>query len=185
MRTLIAAPFADTRAADLSLAYGLGPLPALAVHWVELPGAALELRVLGASHQVLAEVGGAAWSETVACLPERTGLLPATDESAAGGLRSWFTARCERLDPAELARRVGAVRDRCAAERHALIGTFPGSPDAVTALVARPEPGGGARWETWHAYPQSGELVTTTSVVRMAMRELSDDRSSVTMGAGR
>ena len=45
--------FADSRAADLSLAYGLRPLPALGTHSVTLAGLTLELRVLGASHQVV------------------------------------------------------------------------------------------------------------------------------------
>jgi hypothetical protein len=153
--------FADSRAADLSLAYGLRPLPALGTHRVTLPGVSLELRVLGASHQVV--LGG--WSETVACLPDRPGALPAREEYLAGGWRTTFEAHCHRLDADELAARVAGIVLECAADQHALVGEFPGSPLAVTALRARAD-GDGATWHTWHAYPQAGELVETVSVVR-------------------
>lgn len=162
MRTRIDTRFTDSRAADLSLAYGLAPLPALGTHRVVLPGFELELRVLGASHQVM--LGD--WSETVACLPDRTGALPATEEITENGLRVRFEARCLTLDEDELAARVAEVARECEADERALIGAFPGSPMAVTALAARAEPGGGASWRTWHAYPQAGELVETLSVVR-------------------
>ena len=153
--------FADSRAADLSLAYGLRPLPALGTHRVTLPGIDLELRVLGASHQVV--VGE--WSETVACLPDRAGALPPMWEAVDGGLRTTFEAHCHRLDADALAARVaGIVRD-CEADPHALVGEFPGSPLAVTALRAWPT-ADGAAWRTWHAYPQAGELVETLSEVR-------------------
>jgi hypothetical protein len=155
--------FADSRAADLSLAYGLRPLPALGTHVVALPGIDLELRVLGASHQVV--VGG--WSETVACLPDRTGALPARDTSVTAGLHTTFEAHCHRLDPAALAERVTAIVAECERDEYALVGEFPGSPLAVTALRAWPVDGGAA-WRTWHAYPQAGELVETRSVVRAA-----------------
>jgi uncharacterized protein DUF2617 len=162
VRTRLATAFADTRAADLSLAYGLAPLPALGAHAVSLPGVALELRVLGASHQVV--LGD--WSETVACLPERPGDLPELVESVAGDYQVRFEARCQRLAGDDLEAAVARIVADCAADEHALVGEFPGSPAAITALVARPEPGGGARWRTWHAYPQAGELVQTVSVVR-------------------
>jgi len=162
VRTQLATAFADTRAADLSLAYGLAPLPALGAHTVSLAGVELQLRVLGASHQVV--LGD--WSETVACLPERPGELPELVESVAGDFQVRFEARCERLAADELAAAVEKIVADCAADEHALVGEFPGSPAAITALVARPEPGGGARWLTWHAYPQAGELVHTVSVLR-------------------
>lgn len=161
MRALLDTRFADSRAADLSLAYGLRPLPALGSHRVTLPGTELELRVLGASHQVV--VGN--WSETVACLPDRPGALPAREESVAGGLRTTFEAFCHRLDAEELAARVAGIVRECEADEHALVGEFPGSPLAVTALRAW-STGDGAAWRTWHAYPQAGELVETLSEVR-------------------
>lgn len=163
MRALITAPFADSRAADLSLAYGLDRLPALGTHHVERPGVRLELRVLGASHQVVVEAGDARWSETVACLPGRDGgALPAREDTVLDGLPARFEARYLQLAPAVLAARVRALRDRCEEHPHALVGTFPGSPLAATAVLVDPRASG---WRTWHAYPQTGELVETRSVV--------------------
>ena len=70
MLVTIATAYADTTSADLSFALGLPAQPAL--HVLELAaggGLALELRLLGASHQVrLAD----RVSETVACLPDTT-----------------------------------------------------------------------------------------------------------------
>jgi hypothetical protein len=143
---------------DLSLTYGLRPLPALGTHTVALPGLTLSLRVLGASHQVV--VGD--WSETVACLPDRPGALPASEETIVGDFVVRFRARC--LRPADFAARVHGVIADCEADENALVGEFPGSPLAVTALSARAH-GDGAAWQTWHAYPQAGELVWTSSEV--------------------
>ncbi|MPZ80312.1 MAG: DUF2617 family protein [Actinophytocola sp.] len=180
MRTRIDTRFADSRAADLSLSYGLEPLPALTTLRVVLPAVELELRVLGASHQVVVGPGAAtwppssislwpsSWSETVACLPDRLGTLPDHEEAVIDGLRVRFAARCHRrLTAGELAAKVaGIVRDSENDDR-VLVGEFPGVPYGVTALRAWPE-SGGAAWRTWHAYPQAGELVETLSAVRPA-----------------
>lgn len=165
MKASIATAFADSRAADLSLAYGLAALPALSTHLVALPHARIELRVLGASHQVVLQIGGTRWSETVACLPDRTGRLPSHDLVDSGPLRSRFRAGCRRLSPARLTEQVRAVARRCEQHPRALVGAFPGSPLAVTALLVDHCVPDEVRWRTWHAYPQSGELVTTASVV--------------------
>lgn len=168
MRALIAVPFADSRAADLSLAYGLDRLPALGTHHVQRPGGRLELRVLGASHQVVLEAGpdsAARWSETVACLPDRGGPLPAREDVVLDGLTARFEARCLQLTPDALAARVQALRDRYEQHPHALVGTFPGSPLAVTAVLVDPRATG---WRSWHAYPQTGELVETRSALGTA-----------------
>jgi hypothetical protein len=158
VRTRIDTRFADSRAADLSLAYGLRPLPALGTHTVTLGGLTVELRVLGASHQVV--LGD--WSETVACLPGRPGALPAREERLVGDHRVTFEARVDR--PADFGAEVAGVIAACEADPHALVAEFPGSPLAVTALSAA-EVDGGVAWVTWHAYPQAGELVYTKSVV--------------------
>jgi hypothetical protein len=165
VRASLAVPFADSRAADLRLAYGLARLPALGVHRVAVPGGDIELRVLGASHQVVADLDGARWSETVACLAGHDGALPESDEARDGALHSRFAARCHRLAAAEFAGRVRALRRRCERRPDALVGTFPGSPLAVTALVVR-EAADGVGWQTWHAYPQTAEIVQTTSLVQ-------------------
>src|SRR4051812_50215599 len=83
-------PYADTGAHMLSFALGLAPQDALAVLPVERGGLRIELRLLGASHQVLA----GPVSETGACLPG-SGPLPRrlrrgppswADEFAAAGV---------------------------------------------------------------------------------------------------
>lgn len=150
-------PYADTTAGDLCFALGLSRQPAL--HVLELADARLQLRLLGASHQV---VYADRWIETVACLPGRRAGLPPTVTDQ--GYR--FTADVHRLDAAEMSRTVAGLRERLADDPAALIGVFPGSPDAVTALVAGPTGNGtGTVWRTWHAYPQSGELVITRTEV--------------------
>jgi hypothetical protein len=158
VRARIETRFADSRAADLSLAYGLRPLPALGTHQVTLGGVTLELRVLGASHQVVL----GSFSETVACLPDQPGALPSSSVRTVGDFSVRFSASCSR--PLDFAAEVGRIVAACDADPHSLAAEFPGSPLAVTALSAGPA-AGGVRWETWHAYPQAGELVWTSSVV--------------------
>jgi hypothetical protein len=150
-------PYADTTAGDLSFALGLPEQPALYV--LRIPSTGLQLRLLGASHQV---VLAGRCIETVACLPGRPPSLPgAVDEN---GYR--FTATVSHLDPPAMSAAVTGLRERLTGDPYALVGVFPGSPDAVTALHAeiRPDVTG---WRTWHAYPQAGELVITrTEVLR-------------------
>ncbi len=169
MRVDLTVPYADVRAADLTLELGLDPVPALEVLRVPLGPALLELRLLGHSHQARAELPGAAFSETVRCGDGRPGGLPPRSADAAGGWAYAFTAAVEALDPAQL----DALAARVAADPHGLVGVFGADPAALTALQAAPlGPAAGARsgvaWETWHAYPQSGELVRTRTEVRAA-----------------
>ncbi|HEU5108011.1 MAG TPA: DUF2617 family protein [Micromonosporaceae bacterium] len=155
MLVSIDTPYADTTAGDLSFALGLPEQPAL--HVLEIPAAGLRLRLLGASHQV---VLADRCVETVACLPGRPPSLPAAVED--GAYR--FAAAVHRLDPASMSQLVARLRERLADDPHALVGMFPGDRDAVTALRARAVPGT-TRWRTWHAYPQTGELVVTRTEV--------------------
>lgn len=165
MKASIATAFVDSRAADLSLAYGLAPLPALSTHLVRLSGARIELRVLGASHQVVLQIGGACWSETVACLPDRPGRLPSQHQADSGPLRARFDATCQRLSPTRFVERVRTITRRCEQHPRALVGAFPGSPLAITALLVNQYLPDELSWRSWHAYPQNGELVSTASVV--------------------
>lgn len=146
-------PFADVRASDLSLTLGALPEPALEVLHLDLDGVPLELRLLGCSHQAIAP----GLSETVACRPGAPGHLPPVSEQ--DGYR--FEARVERMH----AGRVRALLAEAQADPAALAAVFPGPQDAFTALRARAVPGG-VSWETWHGYPQTGELVHTWSVLR-------------------
>jgi hypothetical protein len=168
--TRIDVPYADAQADALSYALGLGALEALRTLTVQVAGFRCELRILGCSHQVLVN-DGELLSETVACLPEHppgAQPLPAAHAltlAAAAGYR--IRSRVEALsgagDPA-------ALIDRHRADPRGLVGVFPGHPHAFTALSARELPGGGVTWETFHAYPQSDELVHTHSVLEPLIR---------------
>ncbi|MEU5880419.1 DUF2617 family protein [Spirillospora sp. NPDC047279] len=171
MLATLRTPYTDTRADELSFAFGLPALDALAVLSAESGGLAVELRLLGASHQVIA----GPVSETVACLPGRPGPLPGVVNETSAGWSYHFGATTVTHEGDDA---FGAAVDelcaRLADREDALTGTFPGSPYAVTALALEPvaaEPGDGpvraARqglgWRTWHAYPQTREIVMTRS----------------------
>ncbi|MEV0129919.1 DUF2617 family protein [Dactylosporangium sp. NPDC050688] len=150
--------YTDTTAADLRFALGLPPQPALRTMTVRLPAGDVELRLLGASHQI--RFG--AVDETLACLPAVTAPMPAAFERP--GYR--FTATVRHLAAAAFEAAVLDLRERAGAGEHVLAGAFPGDRNAVTVLAARAIPGG-AGWWTAHAYPQTGELVMTeTTVIR-------------------
>ncbi|NBE82469.1 DUF2617 family protein [Micromonospora rubida] len=165
MLVTLDAPYVDTSAADLSLALGDAERPALHVLDLDLPaGVRLRLRLLGASHQVVLRAAGVELTETVACLPGHPPELPATRLDEANGYR--FTATVLRPAGTELSDRVAALRAELANDPYALVGVFPGDADAVTALAVRPAPPHGTvAWRTWHAYPQTNELVLTETVV--------------------
>ncbi|HEV3002201.1 MAG TPA: DUF2617 family protein [Solirubrobacteraceae bacterium] len=155
MLTRVAAAYADVSASSLRLALGLPAQPALDVLAVRAGPVTVELRLLGASHQVIA----AGVSETVACLPGEHAPLPPRVERPGYA----FASSVEVLAPAAFRARAEAVRAAAAADPLALAGVFPGSPDALTALSCRPAPGGGVEWETAHLYPRTGEAVVTRS----------------------
>lgn len=167
-------PYADTTAADLSLVTGGPERPALYVLTVDLPGpVTVCLRLLGASHQVILDVPGAAYSETVACLPGASH-LPREMHNEDGRYR--FSSRVFRLDRTAFAERVAELKSELTDDPHALVGVFPGDWDAVTALRVRhrrlrdaaPVEERTVWWQTWHAYPQTGELVRTETAVTLA-----------------
>ncbi|WP_234320066.1 DUF2617 family protein [Streptomyces sp. SBT349] len=153
----LAAPYLDTSADQLSFTLGLPPRPALATTRLELGGFAVELRLLGASHQVLA--GPVA--ETLACLPgEPGGGPPEAVDREIDGWRYRFTSRVHHHPPGTFAAVAERLRRATAGRPGALCGVFPGSPGAVTALAARRE-ADRLIWQTWHAYPQTGQIVET------------------------
>lgn len=150
-------PYADARADALSFALGLPRMDALAVLPVERAGLTVEFRLLGASHQVIA----GPLSETVACLPGAADPLPGDAERIVDGWTYGFAASTAvHADDAAFAAAVEDVRARLAGRGDALMGTFPGSPYAVTALALE---GAALGWRTWHAYPQTREIVMTRS----------------------
>jgi hypothetical protein len=168
MLTNLKTAYTDTRADDLAWALGREPLPALAVLDLELSGAKLQLRLLGASHQVLLEEDQGSCSETVACMPGSSTPLPLGVAKRLGDWEYDFAARVERLSQGSFAGRAQDLLALVADHPHGLAGTFPGSPYAFTAMLAQ-RIEGQVRWRTWHAYPQEGSLVVTRTSVAVTM----------------
>ncbi|GAA3736382.1 hypothetical protein HDA32_001365 [Spinactinospora alkalitolerans] len=169
MRQTITEPFVDTRAADLTWTLEHPPVEPLAARVLESGDGAvrIELRILGASHQVLLEAGRERLAETVACLPGAAGGLPRHAASSAAGPHHYdFASSVRRLGPEAFAEEVAQASLAVADHPRGLLATFPGDSLAVTGLVTETD-GRTLRWRSWHAYPQSGELVTTTTSVSL------------------
>jgi hypothetical protein len=163
LRTLTTS-YSDTRAADLVWALGREPLPALATLDLRLSGANIELRLLGASHQVILEEERGTCSETVACLPGNSTSLPLGVAKRLGEWEYEFAACVETLTPGQFAGRAQELIALVSDHPNGLAGVFPGSPHAFTALLAQRHEGH-VHWRTWHAYPQEGQLVATRTRV--------------------
>ncbi|MFE0105722.1 DUF2617 family protein [Streptomyces sp. NPDC059009] len=168
MLTTLKTAYTDTRAADLAWALGREPLPALATLDLQLADASLELRLLGASHQVLLDQEQGSCSETVACIPGSSTPLPLGVAKRVGDWEYEFAARVETLSRGQFAGRAQELLALVAEHPHGLAGVFPGSPHAFTALLAQWHEGQ-VQWRTWHAYPQDGQLVATRTRVGARM----------------
>ncbi|MBO0652234.1 DUF2617 family protein [Streptomyces triculaminicus] len=168
MLTTLKTTYTDTRAADLAWCLGKEPLPALAVLDLHLDGAAVQLRLLGASHQVILEEEGGICSETVACIAGSSTPLPLGVARRVGAWEYEFAARVETLSSCSFAGRAQELLALVAEHPQGLAGTFPGSPHAFTALLAQRHDGQ-ISWRTWHAYPQEGRLVATRTRVGVRM----------------
>ncbi|WP_314175773.1 DUF2617 family protein [Streptomyces winkii] len=182
MLTTLSTPYTDTRAGDLAWALGREPLPALAQRALQFDGVTVQLRLLGASHQVLLEEDGSVCSETVACMPGSSTPLPLGVSRHTGEWEYDFAAQVETLSPREFAARARELLDLVSDHPGGLAGTFPGAPHAFTALLVE-RLAGHVRWRTWHSYPQEGRLVSTrTRVARLPAQEC---RGRRTRGARR
>ncbi|MFE0174664.1 DUF2617 family protein [Streptomyces sp. NPDC059002] len=168
MLTTLKTVYTDTCAADLAWALGREPLPALATLELELAGAKMQLRLLGASHQVLLEEAQGSCSETVACIPGSSTPLPLGVSKRMGDWEYEFAARVETLTRGQFAGRAQELLALVAEHPHGLAGVFPGSPHAFTAMLAQRHEGS-MMWRTWHAYPQDGQLVATRTRVGVRM----------------
>ncbi|WP_037676832.1 DUF2617 family protein [Streptomyces griseus] len=166
MLTTLNTSYTDTRAADLAWALGREPLPALATLDLDMDDTKLQLRLLGASHQVLLEEERGSCSETVACIAGSSTPLPLGVSKRVGDWEYEFAARVEVLSPGSFAGRAQELLALVADHPHGLAGVFPGSPHAFTALLAQRHDGH-VHWRTWHAYPQDGQLVATRTRVGM------------------
>lgn len=168
MLTTLQTAYTDTRAGDLAWCLGKDALPALAVLDLELGAARAEsavrvqMRLLGASHQVLLDSPRGKCSETVACIPGSAAPLPFGVAKRIGAWDYEFAARIETLSRGSFAGRAQELLALVADHPNGLAGTFPGDPHAFTAMLAQYGEGG-VLWRTWHAYPQEGRLVATRS----------------------
>ncbi|WP_405804685.1 DUF2617 family protein [Streptomyces sp. NBC_01187] len=169
MLTILKTAYTDTRAGDLAWALGREPLPALACRDLELDGAHVQLRLLGASHQVLLDEGYGSCSETVACMPGSSTPLPLGVSKRFGAWEYEFAACVETLSPGSFTGRAQELLALVADHPNGLAGTFPGAPHAFTALLVQRHEGQ-VRWRTWHSYPQEGRLVSTRTRVAAGNR---------------
>ncbi|WP_327354593.1 DUF2617 family protein [Streptomyces sp. NBC_01304] len=168
MLTTLKTTYTDTRASDLAWALGREPLPALAVLDLALADAKVQLRLLGASHQVLLEQEQGTCSETVACIPGSSTPLPLGVAKRLGDWEYEFAARVETLSAGSFAGRAQELLALVSDHPNGLAGVFPGSPHAFTAMLAQRHEGQ-VHWRTWHAYPQEGQLVATRTRVGAKM----------------
>ena len=177
MRRVLEVGYTDVDPRALRWALGLPQQPALAVLHLEVGVVDVEVRLLGASHQVIATGAGFACSETVACGTATSALLPArAAELVPGGSASYelvssvltFHDGDGRRDPDGGVASYVARLDRALGERpDALVGVFPAPASAITAVLVEPT-GDGVRWRTWHAYPEVATVVTTTATLAVA-----------------
>lgn len=187
---VLTAPFVDTRASDLG--WSLDPAVAvdapLAVLPVRSAAGSLDLQLLGASHRAVLRrrVGPAPRDEvvlveTVACLPGAAPALPRSARHRSDGLVYAFTSSITVTGPGTFADAVAAVL--AGLPDTSLVGRFPGEPLALTALAADADDTG-LRWQTWHVYPQTTEIVETRSEVQVGEALGTEDCAGQTVGAG-
>ncbi|EST37586.1 hypothetical protein N566_12225 [Streptomycetaceae bacterium MP113-05] len=176
MLTTLKTAYSDTRAGDLAWVLGREPLPALATLELELGDAHVQLRLLGASHQVILSRSGRSCSETVACLPGSTAPLPLGVSEQLGEWDYEFASQVEALSPGSFAARAQELIALVAEHPHGLAGTYPGSPHAFTALLVQRHEDH-VHWRTWHSYPQEGRLVSTRTRLALGAQPGAGDGS--------
>ncbi len=152
----------DVSAAALGLLLDAGAPPPLAELVLRSGDDRLVLAVLGSSHAVTATAGGRRCVEQVSCDAVAAGGEPLPARRTRGGYAIRSSTRS--FPAAELAALADRLRATSAATPGWLCGTFPGAPEAVTALTGRALPAGWT-WQTWHLYPgaERGAVVRTSS----------------------
>ncbi|MCW2885507.1 MAG: hypothetical protein JWL58_2369 [Streptosporangiaceae bacterium] len=155
--------YADARAETLCFTLDEPPADALVTLPLRVGGIQAELRLLGSSHQVVA----GPVTETVATLPGCPGPLPYSLGREVGGWSYRFTADVYRRGTADFQSAASFLRKYLADRDDALVGTYPGAPDAISGIMLRPVKRG-LDWRTWHTYPRTREIVVTRS--RMLIR---------------
>ncbi|OYO02065.1 hypothetical protein CGZ97_15275 [Enemella evansiae] len=171
-------PFADTRASDLRFSAGKAlrrGRRALPTALAECPGpsaggASCTLRILGASHQVVLDLGDCRWVETLSCGTDGEPVnFPNGSVQLIG---DWAYACRMELDLAPDAAAMAAVSAGLDELQHTVrLGVrFAGDPHARTVIGASVRRDGATEvltWETWHLYPQHGEIVHTVSTAQV------------------
>lgn len=180
------APFVDARAADLRLAVGLAEENPLRPPLATRPGPAFreyatELRVLGASHQITLSAPDMSWVETLAADPDPGRSAAVQDAECraptaaahplqrttrlTADLGHEVTVTVEAVDTRSgLACRADEIERRCRSHDTSLIVRFADDPLAFTAIGASSH-SDVLCWETWHLYPDTQEIVMSSTVV--------------------
>lgn len=172
MRALIDVPFRDAAAEDLAWALERDGRPPAGLAGLDVAGGPwpLRLHVLGASHAVeLSLPDGVRITETVACgLADGRALERAPQRLDAHGLHYAFSSTVEVPGTAGVVALAARLHRELAVDPGGLVAAFPGAPGATTGLRARVD-AVGAAWETWHLYPERGEVVRTRSRARLGV----------------
>lgn len=158
--TTLDVPYVDTSAGELVWTLDHPQVRPLTAHRVSLPGGDVELRVLGASHQVILRQDAAMLIETVACLPGVEPYLPETADRPTHGRTYTFESRVVDVTVRELRQQVSELHR----DDDVFLAAFPAERDAVTALRLDDDPRA-VRWHSWHVYPRSKQIVRTTTEV--------------------
>ena len=164
MRARLGVEHADVDPAALVWGLDLPVQPALAVLELVVAGVDVEIRLLGASHQVIARGDGFVCSETVACGLDRAAPLPAAATHPVGRASYRLSSEVVRLDSAAMTAYVAGLDEALGGRSDALVGIFPAPASAITAVVVE-ETATGVRWRSWHAYPEVGTIVATSAAV--------------------
>ncbi|MEY9859088.1 hypothetical protein ABH935_004715 [Catenulispora sp. GAS73] len=173
----LSVPYRDVSASELSWSLEAPDQPPLHSDRHPVGSLDVEVRILGASHQILvrtADRGRLVCRETVACREAAPGPLPiAIERELDDGYH--YEVRCEvrEVDAGHFPGWASALRDYVGALPEATIAVFPAIPDAITAVVVEPLPARlhGALWRTWHTYPHAGgggDVVATRTVLYLA-----------------
>ncbi len=158
MLTELPVAYDNVHAAALAFTLDEPPHEPLAVRPLRVGGVEVELRLLGAAHQVVA----GPLVETVAALPGLPGPLPYDLRRDVTGWSYRFTADVYRRDAADFARAVTFLRSYLADRTDAIAASFPREPDAIAGIALKAVRRG-LCWRAWHTYPRHREIVVTRS----------------------
>lgn len=166
MLSSLNAEYVDCAAGQLAWSLDAPNMKALSVVPLGTGSVRLEMRILGTSHQMLlTEDKQLVLRETVACLPKTEPVLPSEERAHLEGWEYTFHSEVETLGAEAFKKKVHELLNRYERRQDAIVGIFPGDVLAVTALAGKIDEDVVA-WETWHTYPETGEIVSTRTEVR-------------------